>query len=102
MTSSLSWRPPEQSMLKRASLSSPLVFFSKRIDEHAIAQRLPLISLLGRISKSRRFYSLCDMFRRCGDYVAEILHGAKPSDLPVQRLQKFDLVINLKTAQAVL
>jgi len=42
------------------------------------------------------------MFRRCGDYVAKILHDAKPSDLRVQRPQKFDLVINLKAAQALL
>jgi ABC transporter substrate binding protein len=41
------------------------------------------------------------MFRRCGDYVAKILHGAQPSDLPIQWLEKFDLVINLKTAKAL-
>jgi putative ABC transport system substrate-binding protein len=40
-----------------------------------------------------------DQFRRCGGYVG--LHGAKPSDLPIQRPERFDLVINLKTAKAL-
>ena len=29
------------------------------------------------------------------------MHGAKPSDLPLQRPERFDLVINLKTAKAI-
>jgi putative tryptophan/tyrosine transport system substrate-binding protein len=87
-------------------LSSPLVFLSSRqIGELAIAKRLPLISLFEEFPKARGFIAygpnLGDLFRRCGDYVAKILHGAKPSDLPIQRPERFDLVINLKTAEAL-
>jgi ABC-type uncharacterized transport system substrate-binding protein len=71
----------------------------------SVAERLPLISLFGESAKTGGLLAygpnLGEMFRRSGEYVGKILQGAKPSDLPIRRPEKFDLVINLKTAAAL-
>ena len=42
-----------------------------------------------------------EVYRRLGVYAGRIPHGAKPEDLPVMFPQKWDLVLNLKTAKTL-
>ena len=45
--------------------------------------------------------NLADLYRRAAEYVVEILKGAKPGDLPVKLAEKFEIFVNLKTAQQI-
>ena len=87
-------------------LSSP--YFTEhrtRIAELAIEYRLPTMFAFrhyvdagGLISYGADFPP---MYRRAADYVAKIVKGEKPADLPIEQATKFETVVNLKTARAI-
>jgi putative tryptophan/tyrosine transport system substrate-binding protein len=41
------------------------------------------------------------VYRQVGVYTAKILNGAKPAELPVQQVTRFELIINMKTAKTL-
>jgi putative ABC transport system substrate-binding protein len=77
----------------------------RQIAELAVQHQLPTMSIFPDFVEAGFLMSygpnLTDEFRRSATYVARILNGAKPGDLPIQRPTQFNLVINLKTAKAL-
>jgi putative ABC transport system substrate-binding protein len=71
----------------------------------AAQHRLPAASQFRDFAEAGGLLSygpnLPDLFRRAAIYVDKILKGTQPGDLPVERPEKFELVINLKTAKAL-
>lgn len=64
----------------------------------AVYIQRPFVAAGGLISYGPSFP---DQYRRAAGYVSRILKGEKPADLPVQAPNKYELVINLKTAKAL-
>ena len=78
---------------------------AKRVGDLALRYRVPvtaqdpgLVEAGGLIQYG---VDLPDLCRRAATFVDKILRGATPGDLPVQQPEKFDLIINLKTAKAL-
>jgi putative ABC transport system substrate-binding protein len=77
----------------------------KRVIEFATANRLPTIYELSSLVRDGGLMSYgpnqSAIGLRAGDFVARILRGARPADLPLEQPTKFELLINLKTAKAL-
>jgi len=84
----------------------PLMIANRtRIADFALQHRLPSVYELRAAVEAGGLMSYgpsrADLSRRAATYVDKLLKGATPADLPVEQPRKFELVINLKTAQAL-
>jgi putative ABC transport system substrate-binding protein len=77
----------------------------RRLVERAAKTRLPVVYMERDYVDAGGLMSygptVTDLFRRAATYVDKILKGANPGDLPVEQPTKFELIINLKTANAL-
>jgi putative ABC transport system substrate-binding protein len=87
-------------------LSSPLFTeYAPRIAALAIRYRLPSMFTFRHYVEAGGMMSYSvdtfHMWRRAASYVAKILRGARPGDLPIERAENFEFTVNLKTAKAI-
>jgi putative ABC transport system substrate-binding protein len=88
------------------TLTDGMLFSQRdRVAELAVKSKLPAVYPEAEFAAAGGLASygpsLPDLFRRAASYVDKILKGAKPGDLPIEQPTKFELVVNLKTAQAL-
>jgi putative ABC transport system substrate-binding protein len=87
-------------------LPSPLVLNNRaRIAVLAIEKKLPTVFLFAQAAEAGGLIAygpdVNDMSRKAARLVIRILNGIQPAELPVERPTKFELVVNVKTAQAL-
>ena len=87
-------------------LSSPLISANVRmLAELSVRHRLPAITLFPDFARAGGFMAygpnLLGLFRRVGVLAGKVLRGANPGELPIERPTKFELVLNLRTADAL-
>ena len=85
-------------------VGNPLILqYTKQIFELAAKHRLPSMTEEARFVNAGGLVSygasLTDLFRRSAEYVVDIIKGAKPGELPIKLASRFEIFINLKTAQ---
>jgi putative ABC transport system substrate-binding protein len=87
-------------------LADPLTFEHRaRLAGLATNQRLPMIAGLTAYTEAGSLASYwpdsAQMFERAAGYVDRILRGARPADLPIEQPTKFELAVNVRTANAL-
>jgi putative tryptophan/tyrosine transport system substrate-binding protein len=87
-------------------LSSPLISPNvQKLAELAMTHRLPAITLFPDFARAGGLLAygpnLLDMYRQVGVMAGKVLQGTSPAELPIERPTKFELVVNLRTAQAM-
>jgi len=85
--------------------SPTLVGYRRQIIKLAADSRVPVMGMFTNFTSEGALLSygpnIDELYRRTAVYVDKILKGTKPGDLPIQRPEKFDFVINVRTARAL-
>jgi putative tryptophan/tyrosine transport system substrate-binding protein len=88
-----------------AVIISPLSPVPREIVDFALRRRVPTMTLMGSVGQVGQLIAYGANFReqvrRVASYVDRILKGAKPGELPVEQAQRFELVVNMRTAKAL-
>jgi putative ABC transport system substrate-binding protein len=95
---------------RRSGIDAVLVFSSPAVFSHRARlaalgreKRLAIVSLFTELAEAGGLLSygpsMRASFRRCGVFAGKILNGVKPADLPIERPETFEFVINMNTAK---
>jgi ABC-type uncharacterized transport system substrate-binding protein len=86
-------------------VASDPFLFSRRAHIVSLAVSYPVVAMYREFVAAGGLMSygnsVTEAYRHAGLYIGRILKGAKPRDLPVERLAKFEFVINVKTAKSL-
>jgi putative tryptophan/tyrosine transport system substrate-binding protein len=87
-------------------LATPLFYFNgQAVMQRAAVLRLPAMYQWPEMAEDGGFAGygprITQWFRQLARLLAQVLRGSKPGELPVEQPTRFELVINLQTAQAI-
>jgi putative tryptophan/tyrosine transport system substrate-binding protein len=103
----VAWQPVAAPAAAACAIPGSRLFAmpQSRLAALALQSRLPTLAPFREFAEAGCLLAYgpnaADLFRRVAAFVDHLLKGAKPTDLPVEQPTTFELVINLKTAQAL-